>query len=215
MNDEKIIDKIRKILAKSGNNSSQAEAQSALLKAQELLAKNGLTMEDIKVKTHQDPVVKEIIKRGRVTWWQSRMGVILSNNFRCECYISSGSGLIIMGRQGDVEIARVLYEYALSFIDYQTQKLRGKFRKQGLPTDGIMNDYCVGFMDGLKEKFTSQVENMGFGLILVKDSELVQMYNNLNLKTIKHSFKRSGNEEAYGTGFNHGKAFDKPEALLK
>jgi hypothetical protein len=78
-----------------------------------------------------------------------------------------------------------------------------------------MNDYCVGFMDGLKEKFTSQVENMGFGLILVKDSELVQMYNNLNLKTIKHSFKRSGNEEAYGTGFNHGKAFDKPEALLK
>ena len=52
------IEKIKKLLALAGNNPSEEEAQAAMLKAQELLLQNGLTMEE--VTSHGEPAKKEV-----------------------------------------------------------------------------------------------------------------------------------------------------------
>lgn len=219
---EKLIDKIKKLLAKSSNNPSEAEASACFLKAQEMLAKAGLSMEAVIGSEEQ---VKEIVKEyahefTKMPWWYPQLGNIIAQNFRCYLYISTWGGksaTTFMGLKQDVEISKALFQYALLFIKYQCQLVRRKVRKQGLPTDGVANDYISGFLSGLHTRFQEQVENNNWGLVLVKDNDLVAAFEEMNLqkRSKEHRVTRAHNAAAYAKGFEHGKSFDKPAGQIE
>lgn len=227
----KIADKIRKVLAKATNNPSQGEAEAALLKAQELLLKHGMSMSDLQVGGENS---KEIIKEGahdltRVPWWYYPLAKVLGDNFRCYTYIEQGykygngvtssyhkaSRIVFLGLKDDVETCKACFHYAMMYIQYQTQRVRRKVRKQGRDTSGVANDYIIGFIKGLEDKFKEQVAVNCWALVLMKDSEVTEEYDKLSLTNSKTKFKRRMDPEAYNLGYQHGKTFDKPSGFIK
>lgn len=60
MTKEKVIDKVKKLLAMT-ESEYENEAESAMLKAQELLAKHQLTMKDIDLDNDKSGVEENII----------------------------------------------------------------------------------------------------------------------------------------------------------
>src|SRR5690606_14632436 len=76
----------------------------------------------------------------------------------------------------------------------------------------IRNDYISGFIHGLNQKFKEQVEQNKeeWGLILVKDKDLVEHYNEIskNFTTARASTYTSGGDMgAYSAGVKQGKKF--------
>ena len=145
---EKIISRVRKLLAKAGNNSSDAEAQAALAKAQEYMVKYGVKIED----TNQERKVHYgRVDKSTKLWWKIALANIIADNFRCWAYCDPMS-LLFAGMEEDVPVASELYMYAVDFIEYHAQKLRKKWRAAGEPTTGVMTSYCKGFLSQLKAK---------------------------------------------------------------
>src|SRR5690242_2167122 len=85
--DQSVITKIQMALKKTepGSGCSEAEAQSALLQAQRLMAKFGLTMGEV-VDSSEQP--KREIVHGKASlyekkvWWKGRLAMVIADNFR-------------------------------------------------------------------------------------------------------------------------------------
>lgn len=118
---EKILDKIRKVLALT-KSTYQEEAHAALLKAQELMAQHGLTMAEVQLQQEigqeQQVVDTCISEKRKNAWYEKSLSVIIGNNFRCHSYTSLGRGIYFIGLKEDVEIAREVYLYALNTMLY-------------------------------------------------------------------------------------------------
>ncbi len=97
----------------------------------------------------------------------------------------------------------------------QRKQLTTEIKKNvGASIDGVAlrNDYIKGFLSGLKEKFKEQVKENAeeWGLILVKDGDVVQRYENIskNFTTARAStVSSSGDNAAYSAGKKQGKQF--------
>jgi len=207
--DTKIVEKIRKLMNLAGNNSSQQEAQSALLKAQQLMAENNIEMSAI---SDMKPVKKEAIGEkvagGAKTGWRRQLALIIAKNFRTEVVLSGG-GFLFIGLKDDVQISISVFNYACDTLDKGMMKLRRDTRKAGQQTDGLSGDYATGFLSGLSAKFDEQVRTQGWGLILVKDpvvKDKLATYNVKNTNTTGTRLTRSGNSDIYNKGYEAGKS---------
>lgn len=214
---ERILDKIRKVLTLAENNPSEQEAQSALLLAQRLMVENGIAMADLKVsnKVDEEVVSEAAHDMTKTPWWYYELARVLADNFRCKFFATTqGKGysqVTFLGLKSDVETIKTLFNFATLTLKYQTQRLRTKYRKEGKPTDGIANDYIAGFLKGLKDKFAEQVSQNGWGLVLVTGAAVIKSFEAMNLGSKaapKH--KRAHDSDAYGLGIERGRAFNSP-----
>lgn len=219
MEQNNIISKIEKLLSLAGNNPSEAEAQAAMLKAQQLMAENNISMETVK---GSDPtkneVVQEWIKGGQSCQWMRHLAQVIANNFRCSYLVGTGYGLVFVGIKEDVNICIQVFNFASHTLDRNMMKLRRQYRKQGLDTNGISGDYSAGFIKGLRDKFQEQVEQKGWGLVLVKDKAVIEYVD--NIKNPKKNAKpgkplaKSGNPELFNKGYRDGKSLADPHKAL-
>ena len=51
-----------------------------------------------------------------------------------------------------------MYEYALDCINKNSNRIARKLNRQGLSGAGVLGDYALGFIDGLRTKFEEQKE---------------------------------------------------------
>lgn len=219
--DQKILDKIRKVLALA-KSTYQEEAQAALLKAQELMVQHGLTMAEVQQDNIQDKQVVDtcISEKRRNTWYEKSLSAVIGENFRCHSYVHLGQGIYFIGLKEDVEIAREIYFYALNTMLYLANEYV-KTHRRGQVTDswsirGIKNDYISGFINGLQDKFKKQVENKDYSLILVKDALVVQAVNNKKLKKgRKNQHISAGSFSAFNAGYKDGHLFDENQKLIR
>lgn len=217
----KVADKVRKLLARTVNNPSQAEAETALLKAQEMLVKNGMTLEDLGEGIIGPRTVERTMAHepNKTPWWYGQLALVLADNFRCFTYITglpNRKAIMFMGFPEDIEVAKACFQYAVLFINYQTQRVRKDVRKQGRDTKGVANDYISGFITGLRDKFKEQVDTNQWALVLVRPQELVQAIGDMDLQPGKrHQYTRRHDADAYNRGYQHGKNFTRPEGALK
>ena len=106
MSKQKILDRVAALLAKTEDRgATEEEAQAAIAKAQELLLKHGLDMDEVdlggdekKPEPTEDDVVKERVPFGKrkdgvekktMQEWQWRVLKVLANNFRCTMYFKT------------------------------------------------------------------------------------------------------------------------------
>jgi hypothetical protein len=212
---EKVINKVRKALALANDNPSDNEAHTAMLLAQQMLAKHGMTMKDVEGEQEDLKKVVEvniIDYTGRIPWWKKQLAMVIADNFKCKVYKSGRykSTLVYFGLEEDVEIAKSVYEYAENILDKLAKSYVGKLYRQGKSTKGVRNEYILGFLHGLSEKFREQVEKNDWGLIIVTDALVEQQYSDKKLRKassggIQPGF--SGNAEARAEGFKQGKNF--------
>jgi len=107
-----ILEKVRKLLALS-TSPSEAEAASALAKAQELLARYGLGMADVST---QDPEVTEdvLLEKKRLRKWESSLIHTVSTcTFTQALHLQGPSGgkVVLIGRELNTQAAKELFAY--------------------------------------------------------------------------------------------------------
>jgi hypothetical protein len=115
----KVIDKVKKLLALTDSPYAD-EAEAAMLKAQELLLKHGLSISDIQI--NEEPakeVVDEKVLAGRskISWWEKILSGIIGDNFRCVAYYRRNEpNVYFIGLKEDVEVAKEVLSYAVIVI---------------------------------------------------------------------------------------------------
>jgi hypothetical protein len=220
--DEKVLSKIQKLMATVNDKegASESEIQSAMLMVQKLLAKNGLEMSDLE---YADKDEKEVVDESftdfkKTQQWEKSLALVISENFRCTSYISKKmtghryavTRLCFVGLKQDVEIAKMVYNYAhemLAMLTEQFIKDNDYSGKTAITT--AKNEYRLGFIQGLKAKFDEQVQKEGWGLILVQDDAVVERVENMGLRAGYRSRAQNfGDSGARAAGYREGKAFE-------
>jgi len=111
MEKEKVVDKLRKLFALANDRgATEAEAQSAMAKAQELLAAHKLSMSDVEVQTEKTG--HEAVKIGKRPW-QGFVYWAAAQICFCDVFQNRGS-IIIVGKPSDIIATKCLAEYLVS-----------------------------------------------------------------------------------------------------
>lgn len=220
--DKKILEKI-KLTLNLANAKDDHESHTALLLAQQMMAKYGLEMEDIEnVNTSIPKEIMEmyVTKPMKLQWWQKRLSGVIADNFKCFTYYRSVGGrsrILFLGLKEDTKIAREVYLYAqdsieilsISYLD--SEGIAGMTKRAAL-----RNDYIAGFISGLRDKFKDQVETNNWGLILVKDDALVERHTAMKItKGTESTASRTYDSNAMSVGYDDGQKMNHLNKVLK
>lgn len=203
MTQEKVIDKIRKLLALA-TSSNENEAQSAMLMAQRWMAKYNIEMSQVEdAPVDHEVVEEEADKKRHRTKWKRSLAEVIADNFNCDIFFRGhGSyATIFVGKKDSIEICKTVYSAAVMFIDREFSKYwneEGKWHEfklfgqanakveRPLSDSIVMKDsYARGFIRRLRERFKEQkveAEQEGWGLVLVKDSDVVAYMQSMEFK---------------------------------
>lgn len=219
---ERALIKIQKAL-NLANSKSDEEAQTAMLLAQQMMAKYGLTEDE--VNEQGEVVKKEVIemyatKPTKLQWWQKELSSIIATNFRCFNFWRTSAGksrILFLGVKEDTMIARQVFKYAEDSIEMFSIRYLNERGIEGISLRTKMrNDYIEGFLSGLRHKFREQVEKNDWGLILVKDDAVIEHYEKKKFKSdAGSSASFSGDSHAFSSGYDEGKRMDPNKKALK
>jgi len=216
---EKVIDRIKKLLMLGENNTNESEAQSAILKAQELMAMHGLDMSELETgETEKVNDVRDISLSGykKLEFWHIDLASIVSKNFKCFLYLAKGvdgtKSIKFVGTVQDLEVAKEVYYFAIESIEYFkalfviNYKLENRGEKNYIP---VANLYVNGYLKGLGDKLKEQVEKNNWALVVVTPKEVKDYIDKLTLKSGKaQKVKMSNDERVYNAGYHEGQRFE-------
>ena len=116
MTDQKILDKLEKLIALSGS-SNEHEANLAMEKAIKMAVENNIELSRVASSVRKDEIIKErnVSGTSRLPVTYGYVTDILISFFNVKILTtgnrSHGRGLVYIGRKDDVEFAKYLYEY--------------------------------------------------------------------------------------------------------
>jgi len=217
---DKIISRVQKLLKQAEGTPYEAEASSAMLLAQKLMVKHGLSASDIN-EGETKGVIDFDLSTGRHAWWKKSLARLIADNFRCANYnhrvVGDGVSTIrYIGKADDVETASSVYYYAVKMITYHSGNYIKLRKTKEVYAKGDKNTYIMGYLLGLKDKFAKQVENEGWGLVLVKDDEIQKVVESRKLKKAKKTnASMSYSQNAYAEGYKRGQQFINPAGEIQ
>ena len=221
---EKILDKVRKVLKKAQNNPSVEEAEACMLLAQRLMAENSLSIHDVDISgvggVDKEVADISIMNKGRLMWWVKDLVRLIAENFRCKFYVRRSlygdAQIRLLGLKEDVDIANELITYALKSIKFYSNQYVKDHKDSNFTVNQIRNSWYNGFLEGLKAKFKQQVKDNNWGLVLVRDQVVEDAIEQLGLKTKKScSSIQAGDGAAYRSGYQHGNTFERRAGALR
>jgi hypothetical protein len=142
---ERILEKVKNMLnTTSEKGATEQEAQNALLNAQRLLAKHGLSMEDVEAVADEEQRKVEVDENYtdavRTEWWQGRMAKVIADNFKCFYYMSKLYGgkqrIVFVGAKEDAEVAKMVYLFASSVLPHLAKKYLKERKKEAEANSG-------------------------------------------------------------------------------
>lgn len=171
---DKIAEKVQKLFALAGNNPSEEEAAAALLKAQALLAKYNINMEDVASDTKETYQHELIFSKVARSPYNNALASIIANSFACKAILlreGTVERIALMGRVPDVQAA----VNALNFA-YKVMKKNGSkavkaygFRPGERGSTAIYNTYASGFCNGLRDAMGEQTRALA--IVVPQDTE--------------------------------------------
>ena len=175
MDQDKVIERIRKLLALS-TSSNEFEAAEAAAKAQELLLKYNLSMATVDV-PETDAVDRVNWLCPDQTWQQVLVNGIATTNLCQVVRYDSKSKLAIFGSMSNVEVVEYLYSYLAAAIDRLCQD---KCKGQGVAyknawRQGAIHTVCQKLREGIEQFKAASPQSMA--LILVKDKAVIDRCN--------------------------------------
>ena len=127
---KKIIEKINKILALAENNPSKEEAMAAALKAQRLMAEYHIKEAELGNEVNESNIESICCKvDGKVQKWKIQLGIVLSKNFRCRCFLMDND-VCFYGYDEDVNICRNVFFSMYKIGVKLSDKMKREVRKQ-------------------------------------------------------------------------------------
>lgn len=210
---KKVIERVQKLLSLAGNNPSQEEAESALLKAQEYLAKHGLSLSDVMASNEDREVVRlDATPFKRLTWYEKSLASIVAEHFKCKTYLGSAhraTRVMFMGYESDAQVAKEVYVFALSALRHHSIEFGAKKNRDGFGrsiVNGLKNTFIKGFIAGLDAKLEQNSEENGWGLVLVVDAVVMQKFETAIAggRMSRSSYTTRTSDEAYNSGYERG-----------
>lgn len=230
----RIIKKIKGLLAISKDNANDEECQSAFVLAQKLMIQYQIdqSLIDETRCSKQNITEQEVTSLKKLYRWERTLAAVVANNFRVKHFIrvSGARGkLIFYGLPNDLELSKEVYIFAYESILYFSKQFVSKKILENLTSQGkwdkrrsqsrrafsenLKKAYIKGFLSGLNQKFSEQKSNLSYDvMVLTKVPEIVEE----SYKDLSISFSTYGNEEkekkfneeelvAYLTGVKQGK----------
>ncbi len=170
MTNEKIIDKVKKLLALS-ESPNEHEAKLALQRAQELLQKHNLTTKDI----HKEKVIQRTfsLKRQNPVPFQNDLIVGTMRGFNCEVLYSREVNLkyknlikntfTFIGAPTDLEIGEYVLDYLLITLKRLTKEYSKTLNKEDAASYGMsewsyIDTARISYRTGLVESFLEKIQ---------------------------------------------------------
>jgi hypothetical protein len=208
---EAVGNKIEKLLALS-NSPNEAEAESALAKAHELLIKYNLSLDDIKSdKSEVEDVT--FMDGGRCRNWKLQIASHVSKLNFCFFYrniyrkmgdrrMTQEFKLQIVGKKHNIEATKNMINYLYGTIDRMSKRLEGK-------------EEIASYKEGITETICARIKKMYYAdfsdtsnckaLVVQEDADIKKyMQENLKLHLSNHTAKISG-KSGYYKGLADGK----------
>ena len=219
-----IKEKIAKLLALSAS-PNEKEAQAALLKARELMAKHKLRPEECR-EGQADKVVRQTIgvECTKMTdAWVLELGAIIGNRYCCRAYRQRAKRakkvmLGFVGLEDDFEVCRRIYLYAYECVKARCRDIQSRHRdwSTGTELQEMCNAYGWGFCSGLNAAFQEQEkEHQEWGLVLVVPQAVEDAMSRMGKPTPYGKANVDGWRAKYANaGYAEGKKFV-PEQQLE
>lgn len=224
MKDNKIIQKIKKLLAKAGSTDSPSEAESLFVKAQELMLQNRISEMELQQEdsefTMEEGQVYCYSKKSEGKW-ESALARAISEPNCCKYVISRWSKrtggtaahnyITFYGQPQDVQLVKYFFETTRQTFR-QLSKQQAKLNSKGSKNTYIRS-FLLGACSGLSSKIVKMtakhVKHTGkdnYPILVSNHLSKINDYieSNVNCRTVK-STTRAGDQSAYGSGVFHGK----------
>lgn len=213
MVDPHIIERIRKCLA-LGESPNEHEAQQAIMMAQRLALKHGISLEEVK-SAGEEPkaTMTQIADQKSGCMYPRYMQIIaevLADNFRVySLYSRRGRHYEhwIIGMPDDVAIYRQVFGYTTTvFVILRDKCVSSHYRENRrnrsmATTNALQNDYLSGFAHGLQERFRRNVEE--YALVVAKPQPVEELYaSEFTGESFDIPCKGSGNSDIITTAYN-------------
>lgn len=158
---EKAIDKVRKLLAVANDKgATEAEAMTAALMAQKLMAKYDIDILDVEEKKTAEEIGEEVVdttlKGHFSTKWKTQLATTIARNFRCKVYTNGSNTVVFYGRKSDTKIAGDVFKFLFHTGTKLGMKYSRQCAKEGKPTRGAATTYLLGFCKGIDEVLGKQ-----------------------------------------------------------
>lgn len=162
MND-KIIERLKKLLALAGYNPSQAEAEAAMAKAQAVAIEHGIDLAMIgeNQSESETKIIREDMEFGqRLPTVNTYVCNILIDFFNVKIIVSggryNGRKLIFVGKRDDIHTAKYIYSW---LADTMVRCWHNYQRSTGAVV-AHKQSYLFGFSNGLSNKLQSNKRNV-------------------------------------------------------
>lgn len=208
MQEEKIIQTIRKVLELSKNNPSEEEAKAAALKAQELLAKYHIDMKAVEsIDIDNIDSIEEVKVHLAAKKWKYKLAHIVADNFRCKHYYIGKGTLVFYGYKTDADVAAETFKYLFNIGNRLAGRAVDKVFGETGTSANVYNSFVSGFCAGIQEALGEQCK----ALMLVTPEDVKTSFAEMskNFVTMRGGAMRIGVnahcKEAYDNGKTEGR----------
>ena len=205
MENEKIMEKIKKLFELSKNNPSEEEAKAAALKAQELLVQYHLEyaeVENIDL-DKAEPIGEVEVDVASKKWKYSLVKIVAQAN-RCTHFFRGKNHIVFFGHQTDALVAAETFEYLFDMGNKLGNKLYREAKEKYGYADNVYNSCVVGFVEGIREALAEQ--SKALMVIVPEDVKDAYTEHSRGFRSFRTSQVRAYNGEAYRTGKSAGHA---------
>lgn len=220
MNVDGLISKIKKLLSLA-NSDNENEAKVAAEKAQELLVKHNLDMQEVEnkdfeyteqlvasepyIRWHQ-PFIIDILQEFffiKVMWYNKFTGFSDRDPGRYPSGVARKlrKDINLLGTKANVQVAHYVFDY----LTVVYQRLWLEYKHEHDLGEKSRKSYYEGLTHGLSEKLLmirNKVQNER-GLVLVKDPKLDELLK--DTKPHKNNYQPEDDPHARKAGYEHGK----------
>lgn len=146
----KLEQQIIKLLELANKNTNQAEAIAAAAKAQELMAKYNIKLQNISKKPAN--IVAEFATNTRGKSYRFALATILANNYGVKLVWAGKMVPVFYGYENNAKTVTKIYEWLWQAIHRMADSYQTKIWKQGNGVKGVYNSFVDGFLVGLKKE---------------------------------------------------------------
>lgn len=204
---DEILSKIKKLLALSGS-PNEHEARLAAERANELLLRHNLSMQDVESKSEEDGYIKYGIERpSRLMIEETVILMILQRHYfvRVVTTVRNGKTLVyLLGSKTNVEVATYVHSYLLA----KMKECWLTYKKENAKEERSRKPWAFGFKEGLDAQLDAQKKKVeqSMALVLKEDKALVQ-FSRKEFPNTRTSSVRTGARDsmAQAAGFEAGK----------
>lgn len=209
---EKLVEKIKKMMALAENNPSEEEALSAALQAHKLMAKYNIHEDEVTLEEVKDDIVSIFSEQKygcHLMAWRKQLGAIVAKAFRCKCYIS-GQDVVFRGYRDDAQLALDVYLMLYNVGNKLGTKAYLEQLEETGTGKGAYNSVTTGFMYGVQDAFNAQCT----ALMIITPKEVEEDWEQFSagFRTVNPRKNRI-NKELFNKGYEEGKQAVKSRAI--